>query len=148
MDFYVYKHIDPTTLELLYIGYGSKERAWRCGHKGTAFRSVKYTEYMDAMLSSGYIPSDWVIIIERGLTKEEAYNLEQKLIVDLKPRFNVTHGEAQSARATPKEVQQMIFEYRKQGLSYKQIAKKTGKSVMTTIRYSRGAKPRYYVGGL
>jgi len=148
LDYYVYKHIDPRTGELLYVGYGSKERAWRCGHKGTSFRSKHYTDFMDTLLAEGFIPTDWVEIFARGLSKNEAYALEQALIKETKPRFNVSQGVAQSASSVPVEEREEMRRLRMRGYTYQKIVDETGWSIMTVIKYCRdvlGRKKKGYV---
>lgn len=85
MKYYVYQHVDPKTGEILYIGKGSYERAWLCRGNN---RNPEYTKYLNEFLDNGYTLSDIVTILHKGLTNDEAENLESEIIQKIQPRFN------------------------------------------------------------
>lgn len=130
--YYVYKHMDPRNGDLLYVGHGSKGRAWTHGSKHTVLRSQEHLKHLDALLLAGYIPSDWVEVCKRGLTKSEACHIEQEMIRELSPIFNKPMG-LNSLRFTEGK-QKKAMTLRKQGLSYKDIGQKIGLSTMTVYR--------------
>lgn len=130
--YYVYKHVDPRNGELLYVGHGFKGRAWIHGSENTCLRSQTHTELLDEITDQGYLPTDWVQILERGLTKKSACLVEQALIRELKPRFNKPQG-LQILKITP-ELFSRMKNLRAEGFSYKEIAESLGLSPMTVHR--------------
>ncbi len=91
--YYVYQHFDPLTKEIVYIGKGCHGRAWdvtRCRNEHKEHQS-----WMKSLCSKGFIPTDWVYIVKRGLLEEEAYTLEHDLINQGCPLFNRQSGEKQ-----------------------------------------------------
>jgi hypothetical protein len=75
--YYVYKHFDPITKEVVYVGRGSKGRAWNV-HRNINSQS-EHIEWMEELISKGYTPQDWVEIVQSGLSFEEAVKLEYDL---------------------------------------------------------------------
>lgn len=78
--YYVYQHVHPVTGELVYIGKGTGGRAWdvtRC--RGT---HRQHQEWMEAMMEEGYVPSDWVQIVNQALPEKEAFALEKECLHD------------------------------------------------------------------
>lgn len=133
---YVYKHFDPNTHELTYIGHGKFERAWRCSTTGNQInyghRSVEYSERIFGWLLEGFTPNDWVTIVESGLTKSEALKLEQKLIREFSPTFNKRMGQT-LLRLSRKELE-FCKHLRQQKISYNEIAQRVGASTMCVWR--------------
>lgn len=127
--FYVYKHVHPKTGVLLYVGYGQGERAWRTGQARSRIRNKDHSIELDRLLSEGYLPSDWVEVVHRGLEQKEAYNLEQQMIKELKPRYNVDQQEIQT-KLTKEQFDEMKS-LRASGATYKSVASKVGVSTMT-----------------
>jgi excinuclease UvrABC nuclease subunit len=84
-QYYVYQHTDPETGEILYIGMGSYERAWLC--RGSN-RKKNHQERLKELFAIGYTMCDIVMIIQSGLDKAAATNLEHKHIEKFKPKFN------------------------------------------------------------
>jgi len=96
-------------------------------------RKPEHTEWLTILESLGYLPCDWVRILERNLTEEEAKEEEQALIMDIKPRFNINHtGEH---RSIDKDLLKQAQELKEQGIVGSQAAKLLEVSVMTTWRY-------------
>ena len=74
---YVYKHVGKG--EVVYIGKGTKERAW-----SSHTRSPQHKQWMkDCDIFTAVQP------IETDLTEKEAILLERTLIYELQPKFNV-----------------------------------------------------------
>jgi hypothetical protein len=69
---YVYAHINPTTKNIFYIGIGYKDRCYKI----TSGRNKHYLNYIEKHGK----PS--VIILHQNLTREEAIDIEQKLIMN------------------------------------------------------------------
>jgi predicted DNA-binding protein (UPF0251 family) len=134
--YYVYKHTDPRTQELIYIGHGARGRAWTHGSKLTALRSQEHLAHLEDMVYSGYNPCDWVALIYKGLTKEAACKQEQEFIRSLKPRYNLPQGK-QLLKLTPEQFE-LCKVMREEGLFYHDIAKEVGVSTMTIYRALNG----------
>jgi len=100
------------------------------------FRSENHAEYMNSLVSQGYLPADWVRIIERGLTKGAACVIEQDLIDTFDPAFNKLQGE-KLLKFTP-EMLIAATELRNQGMSYQKIADTLEVSVMVAHRAMNG----------
>ena len=130
--YYVYKHVDPRTDDLIYIGHGCRGRAWIHGSKKTCLRSQEHLDHLEDMTSDGFIPSEWVKIEIQGLSKSDACQLEQELIRDLNPRYNKPQGK-HLLKLTPEDYL-LCKELRETGMYYNQIADEVGVSTMTVYR--------------
>lgn len=80
--YYVYYHIDSDTKEILYIGKGSGDRAWRFNKKE---RNPLWQEYK---LNNNLE----VKIIASFLSELEAFAIEKSLIETIKPRLNIVYA--------------------------------------------------------
>lgn len=129
---YVYMHVDPNTDELLYVGHGSRGRAWTHGSKHSVLRSQEHLQRLDALTEQGFIPSDWVVIVERNLSKKTASEIEQRIIRDRNPLFNKPQGVSNLKMTMSKLIEAKSL--RDEGLTYEQIGKKVGVSTMTVYR--------------
>lgn len=138
--FYVYKHVDPDTGDLLYLGKGSGQRAWMClgGYDDTRYghRSREHAERLNGFMDKGYLPCDWVVIVERGLTSSAAMKKEQELIRTLKPLFNRVLGKKICKVNLAGLVR--MREMRLRGQSYKTIADQFHISTLTAYRALKG----------
>jgi hypothetical protein len=134
--YYVYKHIDPRTSELLYIGHGCRGRAWIHGSKRSVLRSQDHLDHLEALTQDGFVATDWVEIVTTGLPKKEACKIEQGLIREHKPLYNKPNGK-HLLKLTPDQVQKSR-ELREQGLYYQQIAEIVKVSTMTVYRALNG----------
>ena len=125
--YYVYKHIDPITNEVVYIGKGCNGRAWDV----TRCRNT-HKEHQDWMLSlsnMGFIPIDWVIIIHKNLEEGQALELEKQLIHLGCPIFNRQSGEKQhQAKLTNIKAIEIYDLTKTKGLAHKDIAELYGVS--------------------
>jgi len=134
--YYVYWHRDPTNLKILYVGYGSSSRAWMYT---TPFRSQEHTEYLENLYLNNYLPDDWVVVVQRGLTKFEAMQIEREQIKLHNPIFNKIAGES-ILKVTP-EILEKACDLRAEGLSYSAIADRLNLSTMTIHRAMAGKSP-------
>jgi hypothetical protein len=130
--YYVYAHVDPRDDTLLYIGHGCRGRAWIHGSKKTCLRSQPHLDHLESMTACGFIPSDWVVIYHQGLPKKEACKIEQQLIREHKPLYNVPQGK-HLLKMTP-EMYELCLSLRKDGLFYHEISDEVGVSTMTVYR--------------
>ena len=130
--YYVYKHIDPTTKELLYIGHGCRGRAWIHGSRRSVLRSQDHLDHLECLTQDGFVATDWVFIEQQGLPKKEACKIEQQLIREQNPRYNKSSGKS-LLKLTPEQVGN-CRQLRKQGLFYNQIATQVQVSTMTVYR--------------
>ena len=134
--YYVYKHIDPRTDELIYIGHGCRGRAWVHGSDKTVLRSQEHLAHLESMTQDGFVASDWVKIVATGLDKPSACKQEQELIRELKPTYNKPNGK-KALKLTPEQYS-LCLQMRQDGLFYHQIADEMGVSPMTIYRALNG----------
>lgn len=95
-NFYVYTHHDPRGKfdEVVYVGKGKHGRAWdvtrcRSQHK-------EHQDWMIKLCEQGYVPNEWVTIVEQGLTEDEAFAMETNILhTGGCPIFNRQSGEKQ-----------------------------------------------------
>ena len=130
--YYWYKHVDPVTKEVVYVGHGSGGRAWQCGSSHSPLRSKDHCKWADELLERGVTPDEWVEVGEKGLSKKEAKESELILIHKLKPRFNqsIRHP---LLKFTP-DLYDTAVALREAGHSYGYIAKSLGLSIMVVHR--------------
>jgi hypothetical protein len=134
--YYVYFHVDPETDEIFYVGHGSGARAWI---SSPPFRDELHAAKLTTLESQGKTPDQWVYIIARGLSKEEACKIEREHIKKEKPLYNKVQGE-KLLRVTP-EILEDAFSLREQGWSFKKIAENFDLSTMTIHRAMAGKNP-------
>jgi len=134
---YVYQHVDPTTGEIVYIGMGTGGRAWGILNKNKKHH-LEHRLFLDNLLELGYLPNDWVKIIERNLTKENAFLKELKLIHELGiPKFNFSNGEKQwSSKLNDSQVLD-IMGLLKTDIKHKKIAEQFNVSKATIDKISQ-----------
>jgi hypothetical protein len=134
--YYVYKHTDPRTQELIYIGHGCRGRAWIHGSKLTCLRSQPHLDHLEELVQAGFNASDWVGLIYTGMSKETACAEEQGFIRTLKPRYNMPQGK-HLLKLTPEQFE-LCGSMREDGMFYHDIAKEVGVSTMTVYRALNG----------
>lgn len=134
--YYVYKHVDPRTDELLYIGHGCRGRAWTHGSDKSVLRSQEHLAHLESMIFDGFIPTDWVYIIHSGITKSDACSLEQEYIRSSQPTYNKPQGK-HLLKLTPEQFV-MCQTMREDGAFYHVIADEIGVSTMTVYRALNG----------
>lgn len=115
-QYYVYKHVDPETKELMYVGMGKGSRAYatktvKVKQAAYGHRSPEHAFHLEALLKDGYLPHEWIEFVERSLTKRQALKIEKEL--------------------------------RDQGLSYKNIGKQMKCSTMVAYRILNNQSPNY-----
>jgi hypothetical protein len=125
--FYAYLHRDPETREVVYVGKGTGGRAWdvsrnRNGHPD-------HQEWMYSLIAKGYIPSDWVTILLKNLTEEQAFNEEKRFLHENgTTRFNRQSGERNyQAKLTDAQARD-IYRRANMGVSHKELAADYGVS--------------------
>lgn len=93
-EFYVYLHKDPLTEEVVYVGKGKYGRAWDVTR--SRGNSKEHQTWMQKLSLSGYLPCDWVTILEKNLSEAQAFSLEKETLHTLGvTRFNRQSGENQ-----------------------------------------------------
>lgn len=118
--YYVYQHFHPLTEEVVYIGKGCHGRAWdvtRCRNQ-----HKEHQDWMKELCINGFIPTDWVFIVKRGLLEEEAYTLEHNLINQGCPIFNRQSGGKQHQSKLTNDQAIEIYELTKDRIPHKEIA--------------------------
>ena len=130
MDAY-YVYVYKEGADIVYVGMGQNHRAWNCGYmKG---ETEERQAWKKEQMTKGKLPCDWVTVVERGLSKAEAKELEEFMIAEIKPKLNRHHNPNYDHRRTPLDLNK-IKQLRKAGVSYAQIALKLGVSTMTVYR--------------
>jgi hypothetical protein len=113
IKYYVYKHVDKE--EVVYIGMGKIGRAWSYNKRNPEHK--KWMETCDTFKD--------VQPIEKGLTQQEARELEQTLIYELQPKFNVGlkgGSRSHNAKLDYNEVLHIRNNLYPSGMTQKQIA--------------------------
>ena len=129
-------------MEIVYVGHGTNERAWRCttlNEQKTAnygHRSSDHTAWCQDLIRRGWLPSDWVQIVERNLDKSAACIEEQRLVRLYRPKFNQPLGE--KLLKIKGEILSEAKRLREQGLSYLDIGREIGFSTMAIWRALNG----------
>ena len=128
--YYVYFHFDPRDNTIVYVGMGQGSRAWAMGSyrqvnpkaKQYGRRDKEHAEWLDLLYLEGYLPDEWVKIISKGLTKQEAAELEREFIEDHRPKFNKQHNPDHNFSRVPDDVSAFAKALRGLKYSYTQIA--------------------------
>lgn len=94
--YYVYQHKFVDTQEIFYIGKGCKKRA---------YSTYRNTRWKNLIQNREYV----VEILEQGLTEEQAFNIEARLIEQLKPICNITPG-GNTSGITSSEYQKEFYQ--------------------------------------
>jgi len=128
---YVYMHTDPASDDLLYVGHGCRGRSWT-----SLSHSEDHTFHLEMMTKAGYTADDWVSIVEAGLTKRAACDIERHLIDDLHTMYNKVQG-FKLLKLTPKDLT-LAMELRDTGMSYQSIAKQFDVFTMVVWRALTG----------
>lgn len=94
-------------------------------------------------MTDGYIPTDWVEIVFRGLTNDEALFEEQSLIESEKPKYNKGSGN----HTVKLSQEQAVFarNLRLDGFPYNRIGEIIGCSTMTAHRLINNKTKGYQV---
>jgi len=130
-QFYVYTYRDEEE-NVMYIGQGCKGRAWHCGYmRGD---TLERQEWKEMQLAKGLLPCDWVHIERSGLTKQEAKDMERRLIKDISPPLNCINNPNYSRSVVSQDEISRWIKLRKEGLSYKDIAETANFTTMTIWR--------------
>jgi len=133
--YYVYAHIDPTTTETIYIGHGKYDRAWT--FRSTHRSQEGHYQHLIDLGKNGFIPTDWVFVIDKNLTKDKAKQIEKIWIKEHNPIYNKLKGLGSIRNIHNQELVKKAKELKAQNLYYHQIAKILNfKSAMTAWRYA------------
>ena len=129
--YYVYKHICPETGILLYIGQGSKGRAWVYAQGN--LRNKEHDKYLMELTNKGFTSNSWVHIVDSRLSKSDSLIMENLLVwdSDIFPLFN--SKKAHCCKLTEEDLLKIKL-LRDSGLSYEKIADETLFSTMTIFR--------------
>lgn len=138
--FYVYFHVDPATDEVVYVGSGTKERAWTIRESNRS--NEQHLDWLLKLETEGRTPDEHVHIAHKFRTKREALDKEAELIEELNPRFNRTLDRSWALVLSVAQVED-AKSLRDMGFSYKKIADKIGTSTMTVYRLLNGETKGY-----
>lgn len=136
--YYVYHHEHPDTGEVVYVGKGSRGRAWHCAESNS--RGASHAVWMNGLIADGFTPDAWVVLLETGLTEADAYAKEALLIDNHLPIFNSKHDAA--CKLTQDNLSQIKL-LRENGNTYKGIGEIVGFSTMTIYRALNGKTKNY-----
>lgn len=146
--YYVYQHVDPDTGEIVYIGCGSKGRAWQY-NKGSEHatrnggRHSDHFRWLEDQTAKGFTMADVVVIVRKSLRKPIALKLERKLVAKHKPRFNRPMGVSTLCLSS----RQLSWARENYGNtkypSYFAVATHLGVSAMTIYRALNGQTKNY-----
>lgn len=107
--FYMYLHRDPdNNYQTVYVGKGCGGRAWdvsrnRGGHPD-------HVKWMNNLMEKGYTPDEWVLIMWKGLSEQEALAKEKDYLHTKGcPRFNRQSGERNYQAKLTDEQARTIF---------------------------------------
>jgi hypothetical protein len=106
--YYVYKHVDPITSEIVYVGKGCHGRAWDVTRART--ENKDHQKWMLELCDKGYTPDDWVILIHKGLSEKDSFSKEVEYFHNYgRPKFNRTGGEKNHQSKLTDEEARTIF---------------------------------------
>lgn len=127
-DFYVYLHTDPDTKEVVYVGKGRNGRAWDVTRSRNQHH--KHQAWMKELCNKGYLPCDWVTILHRSLTEEQAFAMEKDYLhTNGVLKFCRQSGERQhQAKLTDAQAVEAYILVKQKGWSHKAVAEKYGVS--------------------
>ena len=129
-QFYVYKHVDPETQEIIYVGMGYGPRAYTTNASGgRGDRSKEHSLRLHQLMNEGYLPHEWVEFIVRNTDLFSARKIERKYIEKYQPKFNLKHGPKRLI--TDRKDIDRILSFRDKKLSYLKIGKMYGVSWST-----------------
>lgn len=97
---YVYAHMNDE--EIVYIGLGKHDRAWVTGCR----RNKEHKDFMNERYAKG--DASFVILLEQGLSEEDAKSLEKRLIETEQPIYNREYTD--SHKETMKEISKKAVE--------------------------------------
>lgn len=137
---YLYYHVDPDTREVLYVGTGSKERAWLSRQHNR--NNPAHFSWLAELEKQGFTPDAWVEIYFSSFDREEVLALERQRISEIKPMFNYTEKWTWCLSLTDAQVEK-AKELRSTGYTYKAIAKEIDSSTMTVYRLLTGQTKGY-----
>ena len=142
MKSYIYAHILPTTGEVIYIGSGQQERAWSLYKRSDPHQSI-----LNNIQRMGYSPSDYVVILAKGLVQKNAQEQEYLLIREMRPMLNQQgNGAANAGRGeanhlavfTDAQVISIRELYATGNISMRAIARQMGTGVTSTRKAIQG----------
>jgi hypothetical protein len=87
--YYVYRHVDPVTREIKYVGIGQYDRAWSVRKTQ---RKQSHFNWLNDKIADGHTLQDIVEITHSNLTKPKALEIEKRLIEQNKYEFNAAHN--------------------------------------------------------
>lgn|SRR5574343_605140 len=133
--YYVYIHVDPMTSSVVYVGKGTRGRAWVFSRDRSGGRKDDHFLWMLGLEAAGLTPANWVYIVDEGLSEKEALSVESTLIGLHDPVFN--KNTRRSLSYTAEQFREMVA-LRSAGVGYKEIADTVGTSTMTAHRALNG----------
>jgi hypothetical protein len=80
-DYYVYRHVDTSTGEIVYVGKGRADRAWSV--RSLSSRQPDHIEWF-----KDQNPFECVQCVAHGLSSDTALSVEKEEISNTSPKFN------------------------------------------------------------
>jgi len=87
--YYIYQHVDPDTGEIVYVGMGTGSRAWATGTSSSSMRGPMHSAWLTELYHQGYTMGDVAKVTNTLLTRQQAIQIENALIKELKPKYNI-----------------------------------------------------------
>ena len=107
-NYYVYYHVDPDTYEIVYVGKGLHGRAWDVTRNRGG--NIGHLDWMKSLTDKGYLPCDWVSIVRRGLSEQDAFALEKSHLHRIGvTKFNRQCGDKQHQSKLTNEAAKEVF---------------------------------------
>lgn len=142
--YYVYTHADPDTKEVVYVGVGTKDRAYTS--RATQRGNPEHEQWLQDVETRGYIPHEYVNIICKSSNRDDCLLAEAELIDKLRPAYNrLSIKPATWAMTYTQEEIAMIKDLRSEGMSYSKIAEEMGRSTMGVWRVANDKTKGYLI---
>lgn len=121
--YYVYRHVDPLTFEIVYVGKGTGGRAWDTTRNKQNINPL-HLQWMESLQDQGYTPQDWVQIIYSGLEEKEAFYKEKETNhINGVPKFSRNMGEDNHlAKLTNEQVVDIFKQLQTKEKTHRQLA--------------------------
>lgn len=137
--YYVYHHINPETEEIVYIGIGTRDRAWQYQN-----RQDDHKQWLDRLFNEGFTLDAIVEVQETNISKDMALAIELESINRIKPKFNRNFRRNGVCKLDEAMLEKALC-MRENGFYYTEIAEVLGVATMTIHRALNGGTKKYNV---
>ena len=134
---YVYTYSDGG--HIVYVGFGTKNRAWSARYG----ENDKLQDWINKQWARGHLATDYVDIVARGLSEQQARKLEREMIYHHLPEYNTNYGETHFRAKITEDQAREIYMARKDGKTYSVLAEKYGLDYSTVRAIGTGKNWRF-----